>query len=84
LLRDRLSQDNRFRIIDKQYSHRHPTDCGRADQNELVPPEMVAPNIATGIEETDYVFRFGIISRDVWALEPIAMNAGKSQILEFC
>jgi hypothetical protein len=70
--------------IDRQYSGCCSTDIGKPDQHPLVVLKMLAPTIASWIEQSRQTSSFRIETRNVWAFELIASTAAKRKIIQFC
>jgi|SRR5580658_1085861 hypothetical protein len=82
LIQERDSNSTKAGIVDREDLNRHATNLCLSDQVCSVPLKMVAPLVPPRMKELDDVSGFRVPSGDVGTLALVAVQAGKSNILQ--
>jgi hypothetical protein len=75
------AQSHSFPIVQRQHIHRFPSDGRETFDQRSVPPKMVMPCVAPGMEEYRDLASQRVDSGEVRALLAIAVVASQSQVV---
>lgn len=60
----------------------YAADRGLALETSTIKLKVYFPAVGPRIKQADYLTRTGIPTRNVWSFVPIAMQAGKSEVID--